>query len=328
MQTSPNNTTRFAIGALALLGLAAPAAGQGSEVEDLILYGINNDPPVELVRYSFSSDLLTTIGEVRDQFGSAPPEMEAFTYIPEGPNQGYYASSNYNAWTRSRLIKVNEQDASAFRYPNDIGFGFIVGMTAYQDMTDGGKWKMYATHRGKIRAPADPSTPGFGSAADLTNLISIDPATGIGTHLHTIVQASTTAYQGLALGPDMTDPSKMLLYGVTNIPKSRLRTIDPLTGTERIVGQMSTSNLKLEALEWAFGDYPPGTITLPGIDPSWTTYGVLFAFADGTDTFMVVDPATGAWVPYSCAFQVTDVEGLTFFTWRTDPRYAVNDGYD
>ncbi len=43
---------------------------------------------------------------------------------------------------------------------------------------------------------------------------------------------------------------------------------------------------------------------------------------------MVVNPATGAWVAYDCAFKVTDAEGLTFFTWRTDPRYAVNDGYD
>ncbi len=322
MRTSPNNTTRCAIGVLALLGLTAPAAGQVSNLDDILLYGINNDPPVELVRYAFSSDLLTTIGEVRDQFGFAPPEMEAFTYIPEGPNLGYYASSTYDAWTRSRLIKVNDQDASAFRYPNDIGFGFIVGMTAYQDGADGGKWKIYATHRGKVRAPADPATPGFGSAADLTNLISIDPATGIGTHLHTIVQASTTAYQGLTLGPNG------LLYGVTNLPNSVLRTINPVTGTEAVVGVMSGSNLKIEALEWAFGDYDPRIVGVPGVPGPWTADGVLFAFSDITDTFMVVNPATGAWVPYDCAFKVTDAEGLTFFTWRTDPRYAVNDGYD
>ena len=322
MRHSPNNTTRFAIGALALLGLAAPAAGQVSNLDDILLYGINNDAPVELVRYSFSSDLLMTIGEVRDQFGFAPPEMEALTYIPEGPNQGYYASSNYNAWTRSRLVKVNAQDASAYRYPNDTGFGFIVGMTAYQDMTDGGKWKIYATHRGKIRAPADPATPGFGSAADLTNLISIDPETGIGTHLHTIVQASTTAYQGLTLGPNG------LLYGVTNIPNSVLRTINPVTGAEAVVGDMSIDNLKIEALEWAFGDYDPRIVGVPGVPGPWTADGALFAFSDITDTFMVVNPATGAWVAYDCAFKVTDAEGLTFFTWRTDPRYAVNDGYD
>ena len=322
MRTSPNNTTRFAIGALALLGLAAPAAGQVSNLDDILLYGINNDPPVELVRYSFSSDLLMTIGEVRDQFGFAPPEMEALTYIPEGPNQGYYASSNYNAWTRSRLVKVNAQDASAYRYPNDTGFGFIVGMTAYQDMDDGGKWKIYATHRGKIRAPADPATPGFGSAADLTNLISIDPETGIGTHLHTIVQASTTAYQGLTLGPNG------LLYGVTNIPNSVLRTINPVTGAEAVVGDMSIDNLKIEALEWAFGDYDPRIVGVPGVPGPWTADGALFAFSDITDTFMVVNPATGAWVAYDCAFKVTDAEGLTFFTWRTDPRYAINEGYD
>ena len=79
-------------------------------------------------------------------------------------------------------------------------------MTAYQDANDGGKWKIYATHRGKIRAPADPSTPGFGSGSDLTNLISIDPATGIGTRLHPIIDAPATAYQGLALGPRYDRP--------------------------------------------------------------------------------------------------------------------------
>lgn len=328
MPTSPTMATRIALGTVALLSLAGVAGGQVSDVDDIIVYGINNDPPVELVRYVFGSDLLTTVGVVRDQFGAIPPEMEAFTYIPDGPHKGYYASSNYDAWTRSRLIKVNDFDASAYRYSNDVGFGFIVGMTAYQDADDGGKWKIYATHRGKIRAPADPSTPGFGSGLDLTNLISIDPATGIGTRLHPIIEAPATAYQGLALGPDMNDPSKMLLYGVTNIPKSMLRTIDPATGAEGIVGQMSASNLKLEALEWAFGDHPPGTITLPGIDPSWTTYGVLFAFSDKTDTFKVVNPATGEWAPYACAFDVTDAEGLAFFTWRTDPRYGIDNGFD
>ncbi len=165
MPTSPTMATRIGLGAVALLSLAGVAGGQVSGVDDIVMYGINNDPPVELVRYVFGTDLLTTVGVVRDQFGAIPPEMEAFTYIPAGPHKGYYASSNYDAWKRSRLIKVNDLDASAYRYPNDVGFGFIVGMTAYQDGADGGKWKIYATHRGKVRAPADPATPGFGSAA-------------------------------------------------------------------------------------------------------------------------------------------------------------------
>ncbi len=322
MRTSPNNTTRFAIGALTLLGLAAPAGGQVSNLDDILLYGINNDPPVELVRYAFSSDLLTTIGEVRDQFGFAPPEMEAFTYIPEGPNMGYYASSNYNAWTRSRLIKVNDQDASAFRYPNDIGFGFIVGMTAYKDAS--GDWRIYATHRGKVRAPADPSTPGYGSVSNLTNLISIDPVTGIGTHLHTITQASATAYQGLALGPDG------LLYGVTNIPKTTLRTMDPANGyAEAVVVELATANMKLEALEWCFGDFTaPAMDCSPDVPLGWTGQGALFTFSDEFDLFPAIDPVTGATQTIDCAFKVTDAEGLVFFVPRTDPRNAVDEGYD
>ncbi len=74
-----------------------------------------------------------TVGPVRDQFGAVPPEMEAFTHIPIGPDKGFYASSNYDAWKRSRLIKINTLDASAFRFSTDIGYGFVVGMTAYYE---------------------------------------------------------------------------------------------------------------------------------------------------------------------------------------------------
>ena len=290
---------------------ALPALAQNStDIDQVILYGVNNDPPVELLRYAFCSDTLTPIGEIRDQLGVAPPEMEAFTYIPEGVYKGYYASSNYAAWAKSRLVKINHLTAEATTYPVDIGFGFVVGMTAYKDeMT--GNWLIYATHRGKVG----------GVGPNVTNLISIDPATGVGTLVQPILDAATTAYQGLTLGPDG------LLYGVTNIPRTTLRTINPATGVEAVIGQMSTLNLKVEALEWAFGESDP-KIVIPGVDETWTENGVLFAFSDDTDTFMVVNPATGEWVPYNCAFEATDAEGLAFFTWWSDPRYAVGNGFD
>ena len=79
MPTSPTMATRIALGTVALLSLAGVAGGQVSDVNDIVMYGINNDPPVELVRYVFGTDLLTTVGVVRDQFGAIPPEMEAFT---------------------------------------------------------------------------------------------------------------------------------------------------------------------------------------------------------------------------------------------------------
>lgn len=311
MRTSPNNTTRFAIGALTLLGLAAPAGGQVSNLDDILLYGINNDPPVELVRYTFATDTMYTVGPVRDQFGATPPEMEAFTYIPIGPDKGFYASSNYDAWKRSRLIKINILDASAERYTTDIGYGFVVGMTAYYEGPPVDKWFIYATHRGSVA----------GAGPNVTNLIRIDPATGVGSLVQPILVASATAYQGLTLGPNG------LLYGITNIPESTLRTIDPLTGAEDIIGLLSASNRKIEALEWAYGEYDP-KITIPGVPSTWTTDGCLFAFSDAFDQFMVVNPTSGAYIVYDCAFKVTDAEGLTFFSRRFDPRAPIDQAFD
>ena len=109
------------LSALLVAAGATPAAGQATPIAEIIMYGINNDPPVELVRYTFATDTLYTVGPVRDQFGLAPPDMEAFTFIPVGPDKGFYASSNYNAWKKSRLIKINVLDGSAFRYSADIG---------------------------------------------------------------------------------------------------------------------------------------------------------------------------------------------------------------
>ncbi len=302
---------QLALGALLVAAGATPAAGQATPIRELVMYGINNDPPVELIRYSFATDTMYTVGPVRDQFGATPSEMEAFTYIPVGSDKGFYASSNYDAWKRSRLIKINILDASAERYTTDIGYGFVVGMTAYYEAPPVDKWYIYATHRGSVA----------GVGPNVTNLIRIDPATGVGSLVQPILVASATAYQGLTLGPNG------LLYGITNIPRSTLRTIDPLTGAEDVIGLLSTSDRKVEALEWAYGEYDP-KITMPGVPATWTTDGCLFAFSDAFDEFMVVNPSTGAYRVYDCAFKVTDAEGLTFFSRRFDPRAPIDQGYD
>ncbi len=309
-------TTRYkllAIAALAATAGSQAASAQVTDINEIVLYGINNDAPVELVRYTFDTDTYSVVGRVRDQNGNIPPEMEAFTYIPAGPNKGFYASSNYDGWNRSRLVKVDALEAIAEAYTSDIGFGFVVGMTAYFKGAPDNEWAIYATHRGKVN----------NLGPNVTNLISIDPATGVGELVQPIVDAPATAYQGLTLGPDG------LLYGVTNIPKTTLWTINPATGVETLVGELSNSNMKVEALEWAFGDYAPPSIDVPGIDPlTWTSQGCLFAFSDINDQFMVLNPSTAAWVVYPCSFAATDAEGLAFFTLRTDPRYAVDEGYD
>ena len=76
------------------------------------------------------------------------------------------------------------------------------------------------------------------------------------------------------------------------------------------------------------GEAVPAAIDCPPVSTLWTDQGALFGFSDKNDDFMAIDPATGAWQTISCAFQVTDAEGLAFFTTWTDPRYAIEEAFD
>ena len=86
--------------------------------------------------------------------------------------------------------------------------------------------------------------------------------------------------------------------------------------------------MKVEALEWCFGVGDPQACVIPGIDPTWTDQGVLFAFSDQNDMFMAIDPSSGAYQQVNSAFQVTDAEGLAFFHWTDDPRNPLDEPFD
>ncbi|MCH8006790.1 MAG: hypothetical protein IH888_11270 [Planctomycetes bacterium] len=56
--------------------------------------------------------------------------------------------------------------------------------------------------------------------------------------------------------------------------------------------------------------------------------GVLFGFSDAFDMLMIINPATGAAVPYPGSFTTIDCEGLVFVTTGNDPLYGVLRSFD
>lgn len=307
-------TLKLAALAAILAGLGAPAAAQddATDLNDLIMYAVNNDDPNELFRFSFASEEFMVIGEVIDQQGIHPEELEAMCYIPSGDHKGFYASCNLNNENvRSVLIRIDPLTAEAYRYENQIGFGYVVGMVPVQNPLTG-KWEILATHDGRTDN---------GSGPVEKNLITIKLSNGKGT----AVMSLANRYEGLAMAADGT------LFGIRRFQVDEddpivadLWTIDPIAGTETQIGpNMSVG--KVESLEFAFGEMAAAIVTDGLVPDSWTANGVLLGFSDTQDAFLIIDPATGAKAEYVTPFiaPATDAEGLVFFVSRDDPFGAI-----
>lgn len=256
------------------------------------MYGIDADT-YELLRYEFSSDSFLAIGIVKDQNDNVVPDIEALTLIPHGPHKGLYGTANYYEQQPTRLVKISGLDATGFVFPAPIGFNKVEGMVAVQD-PDTSEWSIL----GVAKEPE-------------TRLISIDPATGVGT----LVMETQNRYQGLAMDPDG------LLYAVTQSP-ARLWTIDLDNFDEDLVGDLGGYS-KVEALEFAFGDGDPRIkVPLVGHDvvpDSWTMGGIMFGFSGDQDALLIIHAADADSVQWECSFQTIDCEGLVFTTVTRDP---------
>jgi hypothetical protein len=283
---------------LPVMAGAAPPPPK-TDLDDLNMYAINNDPPVRLLRYSFNSGTYMVIADLVDQHGDTPVDLEAMCYIPFGPDKGFYASSNMDdPGDPSVLYKIDPLTGACYRYDNSIGYAYVVGMVAVQ--TAPGDWNIVATH-------------GWGGD---TALIRIDPANGVGTE----IMALSDSYEGLAMSRDGT------LYGIArNSANSQLFIIDPSSGSETNVGSAMGHGV-IECLEFAFGEVVDAIDTDGLVPPSWTSNGVLMAFSDDENRFLIINPLNGDTVTYAPPFldgTTTDVEGIVLFTLRQDPYSAV-----
>jgi hypothetical protein len=307
-------TAIYTLGALVAFfpGLAFSASEPESttDLDDIVMYAINNDVPNQLLRYSFAAVDAMPIGQVIDQNGYAPEELECLAYIPSGDHKGFYAASNIDDEdVHSVLVKIDPLTAACFRYPVEIGFGYTVGMIPVQNPITG-DWAILATHCGRTDN---------GSGPKEKNLIRIDPATGKGA----VVMSLDNLYEGLAQAEDGT------LYGIRRFKEdgetnAQLWRIDPVADKEVQVGPDMNKG-RIESLEFAFGDMAAAIETYGLVPPSWTKDGVLLAFSDSEDAFLIIHPQTGQVASYQTPFidPATDAEGIVFFTSTTDPFGAV-----
>ncbi|MHC4970018.1 MAG: hypothetical protein ACYTF4_15595, partial [Planctomycetota bacterium] len=59
-------------------------------IDDIVMYAIESSDPARLMRYFFLSDTFTPIGEVWTTEGLPVYDVEALSYVPQGPYKGLY----------------------------------------------------------------------------------------------------------------------------------------------------------------------------------------------------------------------------------------------
>ena len=286
-------------------------------VNELFMYGIDADT-FELLRYEMATDTFVSVGVVVDQNNYIVKDVEALAYVPAGPYKGFYGMTNYHDTKPTKMVMINALDATAWEYPDPVGFWKVVGLVAYEDPGTG-EWSLLGTTKNT-------------NQADLAaKLIEVDLETGVATQ---IMDLGIMMMAGLAID------ARGKLYGVDRglnlageVPsgtQSDLYEIDPWASPQTLKHLGPLPWNKVEALEFAIGDFKAkiDASAIPGVNVSWTTHGALLGFSDAFDMLMIIDPKNGDAVPYPGTFNTVDCEGLVFVTMRTDPLYGALRGFD
>ena len=271
--------SHLAVAAVCAL-IASPAGAQGTDVTELVMYGIDSSTN-HLLRYSFETDEFTDMGVPVTGTGAQTQDCESLTWIPSGPGRGMYTSPRRGAM-EGDLIRIDPMTGWVTVIASLGAWKDINAMVAYRVGPD---WYIFAH---------DFNDEEF---------VWINPVDG---SISLAFSIPGIEFEGLALGPDGT------MYASTD---TALYTIDMSTGTETFIGNSPVN--KMEALEYAFGDGAP-RIDIPGVPASWTADGALIGFDDGGE-LMIIDPATGNATEYIGSFSTLDCEGLVFLTKATDP---------
>ncbi|MHC4218535.1 MAG: NHL repeat-containing protein, partial [Planctomycetota bacterium] len=269
------------VAALAALFLSPAVAAQGTEVEELVMYGIDSTTN-RLLRYSFAMDEFTDMGVPATAGGEAVHDCESLAWVPSGPGRGMYTSQRGSGPLEGFLLRIDP---------------LTTDVTVVSDLRP---WKDI---NAMVVVRIGPDWMIFAHDYNDEEFVLIDPVDGSISFAFAIPGIE---FEGLAQGPDGT------IYANTD---TALYTIDVSTGTETLIGSTSTS--KMEALEYAFGDGAP-QINIPGIPAAWTADGALIGFEDGGE-LMIIDPASGSTQEYNGTFTTIDCEGLVFLTQMTDP---------
>jgi streptogramin lyase len=268
-------------------------------IDEIVMYAVESSSPARLMRYFFLSDTFIPIAEVWTTEGYPVEDLEALSYVPQGPYKGLYGVAT-DGPTEQYLTRIDPLTAVAFKYQSNIGGEHITGMIGdYDPVTD--EWYLLGSDQGgKLRR--------------------IDPATGNALTLCNVGHD----FEGLARD------SEGILFAITRTELFRL----DLIGVDQYdaVKIGNTGLDKAESLEFAFGNNAP-PVEMPGVGVGWTDYGVLFVFDDDTNNFGILNPTSGQFKEYlvdgsPCAFSNEDAEGMIFVTTINDPLYGSIDGFD
>lgn len=277
----------------AVITACSHAAEPTTSITEMVLYGVDADTH-ELLRYTFNDDKFDRIGLIVDQNGFVLDHPECLTYIPSGPNKGFYATSRAKDGTGGpdhTLAKIDGLTANCYVYPSQNTYKGHRGMTVMWD-TVKNDWVIIAIAH---------------NSWDM-KLIVIDPATGANTLIFDL-DDSYGEYEGLS-----GHPTPGMLFAITG---DKLLEIDLATGVVTQVGD-HTVWARTESLELALGDGGIG-ISIPGVPAEYTKNGALFCFSDSENKMLIYNGEDGSFVEYACAFDTVDCEGLVFMTKAQDP---------
>ncbi len=300
---------------MAALGLAITSfcdsaraqAPPETDIDVVAAYAIDSDT-FNLVRYAFSTDSFMVAGPPRTAGGVTITNCESLAYIGQGPAKAFYTVPR--SGFPQQLVKIDmlTLEATVFA-PKLCPVGRkITGMISAYDSV-AGEWYLLAASSEDITS--DPNR------MESRVLIRIDPLNGTSTIVATQAQLGDgRRFEGLGIDSngDLWAVGRHWFY---RIHQEAGYWVDEIgkTGLD-----------KAEAFEIAFGDSTP-SITIPGVDPTWTTNGVFFVADGQTQKFGVLNPATGEFQEWQISgttsnFVTKDAEGLVLVTLNRDPLYG------
>ncbi len=283
-------------------------------IGEVVAYLVDADT-FKLLRYNFALNQFTEVGVVRTRSGVIVVDCESLAYIPAGPSKGVYSAPTTGVFAR-KVVKINPLNAIAEPFnpmivPNNRK---VTGMVPCYDAGED-KWYILAASSEALASDPD--------RVESRILIRIDPVTGSSTIVATnAMLGAGRRFEGLAID------ARGYLFATSRTHLFRIH--DEAGYWVEDIGV--TGLAKAEAFEIAFGD-EQNSITIPGVDPSWTQYGVFFVACEQTQEFGVLNPADASFVEYLVAgtpstFITKDAEGLIVLTLNHDPLYGSLVGFD
>ncbi len=139
------------------------------------------------------------------------------------------------------------------------------------------------------------------------NLFTIVPATGVGTYLCTLKEW----YNGLAMDANgLVFGAKGEELWAIDLPARLAGDVD----AEWKVGQHGNGGI--EALEFAFG-MDEARVDALGLGDEWVENGLLLTYGQGVG-LLIVNPETGAAIPYPTSLPSLDLEGIVILPENAD----------